>query len=227
MQLPHATRGWWWLVQKDLLREWRAPRVWPGMLLLAVVLAALLEMQIELPQEQRAGVIAGLFWLAAFFAGSLALERAFAGEQEHGCWSALVLYPVAPGTIFLAKLTTNLLALCLVDAALAATFAIVSGVPLFARPLSFLAVLLFANVGFAAVGTLLGALTSGMQQRSGLLVLLLLPLLSPVILAAAQATRVLIADGGDDVQRWVQLLACFAATFVSLGTLVFEFLTEE
>lgn len=226
MQLARSTRGWWWLVRKDLLREWRAPRVWPGMLLLSVVLAALLEMQIELPHEQRAGVIAGLFWLAAFFVGSLALERAFAGEQDHGCWSALLLYPVAPSTIFFAKLTTNLVALCLVDAVLAVTFGVVSGVPLFARPLAFLTVLFFANVGFAAVGTLLGALTSGLQQRSGLLVLLLLPLLSPVILAAAQATRVLIADG-DDARRWVQLLGCFAVTFVSLGTLVFEFLTEE
>jgi heme exporter protein B len=227
MSLVDAARTWYWLVHKDLLREWRAPRAWPGMLLLAIVLAALIEMQLELPRDQKPGLIAGLFWLAAFFAGTLALERSFSGEREARCWSALLMYPVMPGPIFLAKLTTNLLALCLVDAVLAAAFVIFSDVPLLVRPGEFGIVLLLANIGFAAVGTVLGALTSGLQQRGSLLVLLLLPLVSPVILGAAQATRLLLEDGNNDWQRWGRLLACFAVTFVSLGTLVFEFLTEE
>lgn len=225
--LLDSVRAWCWLLHKDLLREWRAPRGWSGMLLLAVVLAALIEMQLELPRELKRGLVAGLFWLAAFFAGTLALERSFAAERECGCWSALLLYPVAPGTIFLAKLTANFLALCLVDAVLVAAFTIFSDVPLLTRPAAFAGILLLANLGFASVGTLLGALTSGIQQRGSLLVLLLLPLVSPVILSAAQATRLLLADSPGDWQRWAQLLAVFAVVFVSLGTLVFEFLTED
>jgi len=227
MGLVEATRTWWWLVHKDLLREWRAPRVWPAMLLLAIVLATLIEMQIDLPRDHKAGLIAGLFWLAAFFAGTLALDRSFGGERDAGCWTTLLMYPTSPGTIYLAKLTTNFLALCVTDVVLVIAFGIFSDVPLLTRPASFLLVLLLANVGFAAVGTLLSALTNNLQQRGSLLVLLLLPLISPVILAAAQATRLLVTDGSDDWRRWGQLLACFAVTFVTLGTLMFEFLTEE
>src|SRR5262245_39767982 len=84
MPLTDAVRTWYWLVHKDLLREWRAPRAWPGMLLLAIVLSALIEMQLELPRELKPGLIAGLFWLAAFFAGTLALERSFSSERDAG-----------------------------------------------------------------------------------------------------------------------------------------------
>jgi heme exporter protein B len=172
-------------------------------------------------------VIAGLFWLAAFFAGTQALDRSFTGEQVEGCWLALLMYPVSPGIIFLAKLTTNFIAICLVDAVLATAFAIISGVPLFAHTGPFLLIIVLANLGFAALGTVLGALTAGLQHRSGMLVLLLLPIVCPVILAAAQATRLLVTDAPSGWQRCAQLLACFAATFVSLGTLLFEYVAED
>ncbi|MFO1095918.1 MAG: heme exporter protein CcmB [Planctomycetaceae bacterium] len=227
MQFLNAGRAWWWLVHKDLQREWHAPRAWPGMLLLAVVLAALLEMQIDLPHDRHMQVIAGLFWLIAFFAGTLALDRSFSGEQEHGCWPALLMYPVPPGVIFLAKITVNFLSLCIVDAVLAIALVLFSGEPLFPRPVLFVVVLMLANVGFAAVGTVLGALTSGLQQRSGMLVLLLLPLISPVVLAAAEATRLILLTDSAEWRRWGELLACFAVTFVCLGTLLFEFVIEE
>jgi heme exporter protein B len=227
MSLDSAARTWWWLVHKDLLREFRAPRVWPAMLLLALVLAMVVELQVELPREQQPGFVGGMFWLAAFFAGTLSLERSFSGEQEQACWQGLLLFPVAPGTVFLAKLTANFLALCALDAVLVPAFTFLSGVPMLERPELFLATLLVANLGFAAVGTLVSALTSGLAQRNGLLVLLLLPLVLPVILGAVQATRSLLAGEAGEWWRWAQFLACFAAVFLTVGTLVFEFIVED
>lgn len=228
MNLASAAWSWWWLVHKDLLREYRAPRVWPGMLLLGIVLALIIEVQVELPLELEASVTGGLFWLAAFFAGTLALDRSFAGERDEGCWQSLLLYPFAPSTLFLAKTTVNFVALCCLDCVLVPAFSLFSNVPLFARPWAVLVVLLLGNLGFAALGTLLSALTNRLEQRGNLLVLLLLPLMSPVVLAAAQATRVLV-DGDPAGQWWrcVQLLAVFAATFVFLGMVVFEFVIED
>jgi ABC-type transport system involved in cytochrome c biogenesis permease component len=58
--------------------------------------------------------------------------------------------------------------------------------------------------------------------------LLLLPLITPVILSAAAATRLLVAaDLDEQWWRWVQLLACFAVVFTTLGALVFEFVIED
>jgi len=228
MTFVQTTRTWWWLVHKDLLREVRAPRVWPGMLLLGVVLALVIEMQVDLPREHRTSLVGGLFWLAAFFAGTVALDRSFAGERDDGCWQALLLYPVAPATIFLAKTTANFLALCALDVVLIPAFILFSDVPLLASPGPFLAIVLLANLGFSAVGTVVSALTNGLQHRGGLLVLLLLPLISPVVLGAAQATRLLLlGETGGEWWRWMQLLAGFAVLFVAMGALLFEFVVED
>jgi heme exporter protein B len=227
MFFADLTRTWWWLVHKDLTRELRAPRMLPAMLLLGLLLALVIEMHIDLPRQEQGSLLGGLFWVAAFFAGTMALDRSFSGEREEGCWEALLLYPVAPGTIFLAKVSASFLALCCLDAVLAAAFGMISDFPVLQRPCSFLAVVVVANIGFAAVGTLLSALTNGLSQRGNLLVLLLLPLVSPVMLGAAQATRSLMSGEVNDWWRWEQFLACFAAAFVALGMLVFEFVIED
>ena len=227
MTAADTLRTWWWLVHKDLLRELRAPRVWPAMLLLALVLAMVIELQIELPRQQHPEYVGGMFWLAAFFAGTMALDRSFSGEHEQGCWQGLLLYPVGPGTVFLAKLTANFLAVCTLGAVLVPTFMLLSGISLLTRPGPFLVTAVVANLGFAAAGTLVSALTSSLAHRNGLLVLLLLPLVLPVVLGAVQATRFLLVGQLDGWWRWTQLLACFAAVFVTLGTLVFAYIVEE
>ena len=139
----------------------------------------------------------------------------------------MLLYPVGPGILFLAKLSANFLALCALDVVLVPAFIMLSGVSLLAQPWPFLVTAIVANLGFSAAGTLVSALTSGLSQRHGLLVLLLLPLVLPVVLGAVQATRAMLVGDSSNWWRWVQLLACFAAVFVALGTLVFEYLVED
>ena len=226
--MTDLARTWWWLVHKDLLREFHAPRVWPGMLLLGIVLAITIGLQVDLPLDLQGSLLGGLFWLAVCFAGTVALDRSFAGEREEGCWQGLLLYPVSPATIFAAKTTTNFLALCCLDCVLVPAFVVFSNVPLLSRPWPMLAVAVLANLGVAAVGTLVSALTNGLPQRGNLLVLLLLPLILPVVLGAAQATRILLAGGQEgEWWQWIQLLAVFATVFLTLGALVFEFVIED
>lgn len=227
MTLSHAARSWWWLVHKDLLRELRAPRAWPAMLLLSLALAMVINLQVDLPKDQQLELAGGMFWLAAFFAGTVTLDRSFSGEYEQASWQGLLLYPVEPSTVFLAKLSANFLALCALDMVLVPAYTMLSGVSLLTQPGPFLVTALVANLGFSAAGTLVSALTSGLSQRHGLLVLLLLPLALPVVLGAVQATRAMLVGDISCWWRWVQFLGCFAAVFVALGTLVFEHIVED
>ena len=58
--------------------------------------------------------------------------------------------------------------------------------------------------------------------------LLILPLVIPVLLAAAEATRLLIESRADETWwRWVQLLGVFVIVFSTAGTLLFEYAVEE
>ena len=53
-----------------------------------------------------------------------------------------------------------------------------------------LLVAMLANLGLAAIGTLIGGLVNGVRRRrANLIVLLLLPLVVPVLLGAGEATR--------------------------------------
>jgi heme exporter protein B len=223
-----SLRQLWWLVRKDLTREIRAPHAWSRSLVLGVILVLLLAAQIDPPAGHPTGVIGGLLWIAIFFAGTLALERSFAGEHDAGCWQALVLYPVSPATLFFAKLLVNLLLLLAIELVIIPLFIAVTDVALFARPGEMFCVLWLGTAGFAAVGTLLGALTAGLPNRGGLLPILLLPVVAPVLLSAAEATRIVIARDGDPLWGWwVQLLAAFAVVFTVVGALVFDIVMED
>jgi heme exporter protein B len=218
----------WWMIHKDLISECRARRVWPAMLLLGIVVALVFSIQMDLPASQKRQVVGGLLWLAIFFAGTAAMDRSFASERDDGCWDALQLCPISPTMIFLAKLSANVIALAVLEAILIPLFVVLSGVELAGHPWAVLLVAILGNLGIAAVGTLVSAMSAGIRHGAGLLVLLVLPLATPVVLAAAEATR-LVCEGplGPEFWRWVQLLAGFAAIFVAAGVMLFDYVVED
>jgi len=204
MSAGHALKSFGWLVAKDLAEEARGRRVWPGMLLLGLVLVLLLGVQTELPIAHKPQVVSASLWLA------------------------VLLYPLPPAVIFLAKVVVNCLALGLLECVLIPTFAVVSDTPFLRRPFSLAMVASLGNLGFAAVGVLVSSLTAGLSHRGSLLALLLLPLATPVMLASAEATRLLVLDDvGEQWWRWVQMLAAFVVLFMTMGLLVFEFAIED
>jgi heme exporter protein B len=218
----------WWIIHKDLLTEYRARRVWPVMLLMGSLVALVFSVQMDLLPEQKQRIVGSLLWLAIFFAGMLAIDRSFAAEREENCWDGFLLYPVSPSVIYLAKFAVNVIALAAAQCALIPLFTVLSGVPLLERPAPMLLVALLGNLGIAAVGTLLGAVTAGVRQNGSLATLLALPLVMPVMFAAAEATRFIAEDDlGVEWWRWVQLLGAFAVVFITAGIVLFDFLVEE
>ena len=218
----------WWIVHKDLLSEWRARRVWPAMLLFGTVVALVFGLQLDLLPTQKTQLVGGLLWLAILFAALLVFDRSFAAEREEGCWEGLMQYPLSPSTIYLAKLAVNVLALAALECALIPLFTLFSGVSLWQHPAAMLAVAALGNVSIASLGTLLAAATAGMREAGSRSTLVLLPLVIPVILAAAEATRLLAQnDLGPQCWRWIQLLLACAVLFVTAGIVLFDFLIED
>lgn len=228
MRAKETVNMFWWLIQRDLTCEIRARHVWPGMLLLGIVLVLLLATQLDLPLEDKLRVGGGMLWLAIFFAGTVACERSFAGEREGGCWQTLRLYPIPPSVVYLAKLAVNFIALVVLEFVLTSVFVVLTDVSLSTHPFSLALVAALGNLGFAAVGTIVSGLTAGLRQRGSLLALILLPLVVPVVLGVAEATRMLLTEPLDPRwSQWMELLAVFDVVFTVLGVLVFEFVMEE
>jgi len=228
MNAYRLARCAWWLIYTDLLRELRAQQAWAKSLVFGVVLVFLLSTQIELPTRLQADVIGGLLWLAVFFSGTLVLERSVSSDHERGCSDALLLYPIGAGVLFFSRTFVNFLAVLILEAVLIPLFTALTDVPLLAQPGPMILIAVLSGIGFAAIGTLLGALTAGAPGRGTLLAVLLLPLLTPVLVSAAEATRILLTTDGDPMWWWwVQVLAVFATTFTVVGALAFDFLLEE
>ena len=218
----------WWMIHKDLVSECRARRVWPAMALLGIVVALVFSIQMDLATNQKREMIGGLLWLAIFFAGMVAMDRSFAAERDEGCWDGLSLCPVSPTTIYLAKLTSNVVAMAALETILIPLFVVLSGVELTGHLRAMVLVAVLGNLGIAAVGTLLSAMSAGIRHNASLLVLLVLPLATPVVLAAAEATR-LVAEGslGTQYWGWVRLLGGFAVVFVTAGAVLFDYVVED
>lgn len=218
----------WWIIHKDLISECRERRVWPAMLLAGAVVVFVFALPMDLLPQQKQTLAGGLLWLAVFFAGMAAIDRSFAAEREHGCWESLKLYPLPAAVVYVAKLIANVIALAVLQCLLIPLFFLLSDLPLLPVLPRLLIVAALGNLGIAAVGTLVSALAAALGRSAHLLILLTLPLVLPVLLAAAEATRWLCqGEAGAMWWRWVHFLVVFTIVFLAAGMLLFEYATED
>ena len=86
-----------------------------------------------------------------------------------------------------------------------------------------------ADLGIAVVGTLVAALAIQTRARDLIVPLLALPLLVPVVIAAAKATTPLFAAAGAGAVpgKWLGVLGLYDLVFALLAYAVFDFLLED
>jgi heme exporter protein B len=218
----------YWLIQKDLISECRSRQVGTVSLQLGALVAVLFSLQIDLPEEQRRRVAGALLWFAILFASLPALERSFSAECDDHCLDGLLLSPIGPASVYLAKVAVNVIVLAALSCLLIPLWTALLEIPLLSSPVAIIVVAFLGNLGIAAVGTLLSALVGGLGTRSGGLAFLVLPLVIPVMLAAAESTRLILeGDLGQEWWRWVFFLAAFAVVFIVAGTVLFEYAVRD
>lgn len=204
------------------------PRLWPAMALVGLVMAAALTLPLEVLPDQKRQLGPALLWVAILLGAMLAVERSFASERDEGAWEGLRMYPVTMGTVYLAKLISNTLAVAGLQALLFPLFAVLTDQPMTAHPLGLIAVAVLGNLALTSLGTLLSALALALRHLPGALALIVLPAGVPVVLAAAEATR-LAAEAalGQAFWRWLQYLGVFSAVFIAAGIVLVDFAVEE
>jgi heme exporter protein B len=169
----------------------------------------------------------GLLWLAALFAAVELFHRSYQAEADGGALEGLLLAPVDKGAIYLGKALAAVVQLLVLFAVTAALVVVLFGMPIGSRPGLLALTVLLGMVGLAAIGSLLGLLAVATRSRHAALPLLVLPLVSPVLIAAIRATALLSTGRTDQVGGWLGLLVAFDATFLATGFLVFGHLLED
>ena len=203
------------LAKKDLLLEVRSRDTLPAMLLFVV--STLVIFHFALPDEGGDLAAAGLLWIAILFTALLGLTRAFAAEREQRLLDGLVLAPCDRSAIWLGKVISIVAFLLLAEAVALPAFA------LFFQEVTaeMVAGILLANIGIAAVGTLLAAMAAASRTRELLLPLLFLPLTIPIIIGGVGATVV------DDPAKFLGFLALYDLVFAILSWASFEYVVAE
>jgi heme exporter protein B len=203
------------LARKDLVLELRSRDTVPAMLLFVV--GALVVFHFALPESAGDDAARGLLWIAILFTALLGLGRVYAAEREHGGLDGLLLAPSDRSVIWLAKTVSVVVFLLLMEViavpAFALLYAPVDG--------AMIGAILLANVGIAAVGTLLSAIALASRTRDLLLPLLFLPLAIPVIIGGVGASV------ADDPGRFLWFLGLYDAIFAIISWASFEYVVTE
>jgi heme exporter protein B len=203
------------LARKDLMLELRARDTLPAMLLF--VLSTLVVFHFVLPGDSSELAATGLLWVAIVFTALLGLTRAFAAEREQGVIDGLVLAANDRSAIWLGKTLSLLFFLGLAEIVALPAFA------LFFGPVDWALILgvVLADLGIAAVGTLLAAMATASRARELLLPLLFLPLAIPIVVGGVGAGVT------DDPARYLAFLGLYDALFAIICWASFEYVVTE
>jgi heme exporter protein B len=172
----------------------------------------------------------GVLWVTLLLATVLGVNRLYVAERDQGGFTALMLAPVDRTALWVAKASALFLYLVALElVALPAFDLLLLGPGLGGALPELLPILLLANVGLAALGALVAALAIETRARDLIVPLLLLPLLVPVVIAAARATEPLLAGGQspDDLAKWLGFLALYDVVFVLVSIAVFDYLLDD
>jgi heme exporter protein CcmB len=214
------------IVIKDLAAELHTREILSAMFVFAVLTLLIFSFALDLRGTAARAAAPGVLWCAITFAGTLGLSRSLAREQQTGGLAGLLLAPLDRTAILFGKAVGNLLLMLAMEVILLPLGTVLLNVPLLRGAL--LPVLFAGTLGYAVVGTLLAAIAVNTRAREVLLPILLLPLTTPLLIAAVQATAGLL-DGlaWAEIGAWWRLLVVYDLVIVAVAMLTFGYVVEE
>jgi heme exporter protein B len=218
------------LLRKELLLEVRTPQVVPAMGLFSITTFVVFHFALQRGSVDG-DLAAGILVVTLLFAAMLGITRLFVADHEEGGFDGFLLAPVDRTSLLVAKATALFAFLAVVELVAVPAFALMLLGPEISAEMVWkaTAILLLADAGIAVVGTLVGALAIQTRARDLIVPLVALPLLVPVVIAAAKGlTPVFSPEGAQSLPaRWPAVLGLYDLVFGLLAYGVFDFLLED
>jgi heme exporter protein B len=215
------------LLGKELRTEFRSRELLTTTVVFILMVIVLFSFTFDPTSAESRRFGPGLLWLAFLFAASLMLQPCFLREQTNDTLSALRLSVEDPFAIFLAKLTANTLFLLLTDFLLLPIFSVLYNVAVLPVLGWLIFVFFLGSLGVSIAGTALSAISAQARMRELLLPLLLLPLLTPVLVASTEVTKALLDPSPYVSWKGIGFPAVFDLVFLTALWLFGEYLLEE
>lgn len=213
---------------KDIISEFRSRETLSSMLIFCLIVVVIFNFMFEPGSTIVTEMVPGILWVAITFAGILGLNRSFIYEVDQGCLLGLLLCPVDHYMLYLGKMIGNFLFMVLMEIIIIPLMIVLFNLDIVSILLPLFLIMLLGTLGFAAVGTLLSAISVNTRAREILLPVLLFPIAIPILLAAVKATGALITTGTfASAQSWIKILSGFDIIFLVISCLLFEYVVED
>ena len=213
---------------KDMLSEYRSRETITSMLIFCLIVVVIFNFMFEPGSTLVQEMIPGILWVAITFAGILGLNRSFIYEVDQGCMQGLLLCPVDHYILYLGKMLGNFLFMLIMEIVILPLMIVLFNLNITNILLPLMLVIFLGTLGFAAVGTLLSAISVNTRAREILLPILLFPIAIPILMAAVKATGSLINDATiTNALSWIKILTGFDIIFLVISCLLFEYVVED
>lgn len=227
--MPGFWRTVWIVLQKDLVVEARSRELVYTTVFFAVAVVLMFSFSFVVDGTPLTDAPAGILWVALAFSGTLALGRTFERERQSETLKALLLAPVERSALYVGKLLGMLAIMSMVVLVVGPLVVVLFRVSLEGVFWHLVALIVSGGVGFAAVGTLFGAMLNRSQSRDVLLPVVLYPLTVPVMIAGVSGTVALLSAEPNlpRAEVWLSMLVFFDAVFLTLALWVFDAVMAE
>lgn len=216
------------VVRKDLTTELRTRQRVATMGGFAVLVGVLFNYAIDPTLVRIQDIAAGLLWMTLIFAGVMGVGRTFQLEAEDGAFQGVLLSPIPRDALYLGKVISNTMLVSVVTLLTLAVFGLFFQLDYGRHPVALALVLFLGVVGFVALATLFGAVSSATRLGDTLLPILIFPLLVPVVIFGVGSTgRLLMGRPLAEVEGNIRMLGAFAVAAVAVGAGLFRFVVEE
>ncbi|HXW84512.1 MAG TPA: heme exporter protein CcmB [Candidatus Binataceae bacterium] len=216
------------VVRKDLRLELRSGRSTVALIALSLLILAVLVFALDPEIAHGPAAAAGALWVALVFSGMLGATRALVSESENACLRGLLLSPLDRATLYAAKLTSAFIFMAVAELAGVVMVVLFFNLDFAAELARVLPVLALGALGFAALATLLAAISLRARAGDLLLPLLAVPLYVPALIAGVKASAAALTGKPAAASlQWMEILIAFDVLFVTAGYLLFEYVVGE
>jgi heme exporter protein B len=226
---PRTFAAAWAILRRDLTLELRTRESVPAMVLFSVTVFVLFHFGLN-RSELDGALASGVLWVTLLLAAVLGVNRLFAAERDSRAFDGILLAPLDRTAVYLAKAAILFVYLAVVEVVAVPAFALLLLGPSVLPELpALIATLALTDLGIAAVGTLVAGLAATARARELIVPLALLPLLVPLLIAAANASAPLLAvhPHVHELPKWLGFTGLYDMVFLLLAVGVFDFLLEE
>jgi len=215
-------------VWKDLTSELRTKEMILSMCLFAFLVLIIFNFTFEIGVTNASAIIPGILWVAFLFSGLMGLGRSFGSERDRRTLHGLLLCPISPWGVYLAKMIGTFIFMVIMEIITLSIFTVLYNVNLLPYIFPLGLIIFLGTLGFASIGTIFSAMAATTKARDVILSILVFPISVPMILASVKSTGLILGGRSmTEVYSWLKILVAFDLVFLLLAFLTFGFILEE